>query len=35
LTDTLVIDHDGSYDPRHLNDRLLLGLKAGRLRHVR
>jgi DNA invertase Pin-like site-specific DNA recombinase len=28
LTDTLVIDHDGSYDPRHLNDRLLLGLKG-------
>jgi DNA invertase Pin-like site-specific DNA recombinase len=26
LTDTLVIDHDGSYDPRQLNDRLLLGL---------
>jgi DNA invertase Pin-like site-specific DNA recombinase len=28
LTGTLVIDHDGTYDPRHLNDRLLLGLKG-------
>ncbi|QDU91452.1 hypothetical protein Pla175_48810 [Pirellulimonas nuda] len=28
LTDTLVIDHDGVYDPRLLNDRLLLGLKG-------
>jgi hypothetical protein len=27
LTDTLVIDGDGIYDPRQLNDRLLLGLK--------
>ena len=26
LTGTLVIDHDGVYDPRVLNDRLLLGL---------
>jgi DNA invertase Pin-like site-specific DNA recombinase len=25
---TLVIDHDGVYDPRGLNDRLLLGLKG-------
>jgi DNA invertase Pin-like site-specific DNA recombinase len=25
---TLVIDHDGVYDPRLLNDRLLLGLKG-------
>jgi DNA invertase Pin-like site-specific DNA recombinase len=28
LTDTLVIDADGIYDPRMLNDRLLLGLKG-------
>jgi DNA invertase Pin-like site-specific DNA recombinase len=28
LTDTLVIDHDGVYDPTRLNDRLLLGLKG-------
>ncbi|MDH3217720.1 MAG: recombinase family protein [Candidatus Krumholzibacteria bacterium] len=28
LTETLVIDHDGIYDPRMLNDRLLLGLKG-------
>ena len=28
LTDTVVIDDDGVYDPRHLNDRLLLGLKG-------
>lgn len=28
LTDTLVIDHDGVYDPSRLNDRLLLGLKG-------
>lgn len=28
LTDTLVIDLDGVYDPRLLNDRLLLGLKG-------
>lgn len=28
LTDALVIDHDGVYDPRRLNDRLLLGLKG-------
>ena len=26
--ETLVIDHDGIYDPRLLNDRLLLGLKG-------
>ena len=26
--ETLVIDHDGVYDPRVLNDRLLLGLKG-------
>jgi DNA invertase Pin-like site-specific DNA recombinase len=28
LTESLVIDHDGIYDPRSLNDRLLLGLKG-------
>ena len=28
LTETLVIDQDGVYDPRQLNDRLLLGLKG-------
>jgi len=28
LTDTLVIDADGVYDPRQLNDRLVLGLKG-------
>lgn len=28
LTDTLIIDHDGVYDPGQLNDRLLLGLKG-------
>jgi DNA invertase Pin-like site-specific DNA recombinase len=28
LTDTLLIDEDGVYDPRQLNDRLLLGLKG-------
>jgi DNA invertase Pin-like site-specific DNA recombinase len=28
LTQALVIDHDGVYDPRLLNDRLLLGLKG-------
>lgn len=28
LTDTLVIDHDGIYDPQHPNDRLWLGLKG-------
>ena len=28
MTETLVIDHDGVYDPRLLNDRLLLGLKG-------
>jgi hypothetical protein len=24
---TLIIDEDGIYDPRHPNDRLLLGMK--------
>ena len=28
LTDTLILDEDGVYDPAHFNDRLLLGLKA-------
>jgi DNA invertase Pin-like site-specific DNA recombinase len=28
LTGTLVIDDDGIYDPRHINDRLLLGLRG-------
>lgn len=28
ITDTLLIDADGVYDPRQLNDRLLLGLKG-------
>jgi DNA invertase Pin-like site-specific DNA recombinase len=28
LTETLLIDSDGVYDPRQLNDRLLLGLKG-------
>jgi DNA invertase Pin-like site-specific DNA recombinase len=28
LTDTLILDEDGSYDPSHFNDRLLLGLKG-------
>ena len=27
MTTTLVIDHDGTYDPTLLNDRLILGLK--------
>lgn len=28
LTDTLIMDEDGVYDPGHFNDRLLLGLKG-------
>ena len=28
LTDTLIIDGEGTYDPRQVNDRLLLGLKG-------
>jgi DNA invertase Pin-like site-specific DNA recombinase len=28
LTDTLILDQDGLYDPAHFNDRLLLGLKG-------
>jgi len=26
LTDTLILDQDGIYDPSHINDRLVLGL---------
>lgn len=28
VTDTLILDEDGIYDPAHFNDRLLLGLKG-------
>lgn len=28
IVDTLIIDEDGIYDPRHPNDRLLLGMKG-------
>jgi DNA invertase Pin-like site-specific DNA recombinase len=28
LTGTLILDEDGTYDPAHFNDRLLLGLKG-------
>src|SRR3989442_7728991 len=28
LTDTLILDEDGIYDPAHFNDRILLGLKG-------
>ncbi|WBU64740.1 recombinase family protein [Paracoccus aerodenitrificans] len=28
LVDARVVDHDGVYDPRHPNDRLLLGMKG-------
>lgn len=28
LTDTLILDEDGVYDPSHFNDRLLLGLNS-------
>jgi len=28
LTDTLIVDGEGVYDPRQVNDRLLLGLKG-------
>lgn len=28
IVDTLIIDHDGVYDPRQVNDRLVLGLKG-------
>jgi DNA invertase Pin-like site-specific DNA recombinase len=28
LTDTLIADEDGLYDPNHFNDRLVLGLRG-------
>jgi len=28
IVDTLIVDHDGIYDPKHPNDRLVLGLKG-------
>ena len=28
IVDTLIVDEDGIYDPRHPNDRLLLGMKG-------
>ena len=28
IVDTLIVDHDGVYDPKHPNDRLLLGMKG-------
>lgn len=28
LTDTLILDEDGLYDPTHFNDRLILGMKG-------
>src|SRR5215468_3470969 len=28
LVDTIIVDEDGIYDPRHPNDRLLLGMKG-------
>ena len=28
IVDTLIVDHDGIYDPKHPNDRLILGLKG-------
>jgi DNA invertase Pin-like site-specific DNA recombinase len=28
IVDTLIVDHDGVYDPTHPNDRLLLGMKG-------
>jgi DNA invertase Pin-like site-specific DNA recombinase/DNA-binding transcriptional regulator YiaG len=28
MTETLIIDEDGIYDPRHFNDRFLLGMKG-------
>lgn len=30
IVDTLIVDHDGIYDPKHPNDRLLLGLNHAR-----
>ena len=37
LSETLILDEDGLYNPAHFNDRLLLGLKGTRtwLRAVR
>ena len=34
LTDTLILDEDGLYNPGHFNDRLLLGLKGDYERSV-
>lgn len=34
LTDTLILDEDGVYDPAHYNDRLLLGLFRPRTPHA-
>ena len=31
LSETLILDEDGLYDPAHFNDRLLLGMKGVRL----
>jgi len=28
ISDTLILDEDGIYDPAHFNDRLLLGLNS-------
>jgi len=28
IVETLIVDHDGIYDPKHPNDRLLLGLNS-------
>jgi len=28
MTETLIVDEDGIYDPRHFNDRFLLGMKG-------
>ena len=28
IVDTLIVDHDGIYDPKHPNDKLVLGLKG-------
>ena len=30
LVGTLIVDEDGTYEPRHPNDRLLLGMKGNR-----
>ena len=34
LVNTLIVDEDGVYDPRHPNDRLLLGMKGTIVRHL-